>query len=81
LEIADEARKQAGVTEHNRTLSDTQREQAYAWLQHHFEKRFLHNADIKQGIADVEAHPEKFGGRQIKILKDTAVGMTTLQIV
>jgi hypothetical protein len=34
----------------------------------------LHNEDIKQGIADAEAHPEKFGGRQIKILKDRRRG-------
>ena len=27
-------RKHAGVTEHNRTLSDDQRGKAYDWLQH-----------------------------------------------
>ena len=34
----------------------------------------MRNEGIKQGIADAEAHPKKFGGRQIKILTDRRRG-------
>jgi|TARA_B110000046_G_C12898791_1_gene357603 hypothetical protein len=53
-------------------------QQAYEWLQHQcFKTHFLNTEDIKQRIADAEAHPGKFQSNQYSRLHELYKGIPT----
>ena len=75
LKIAEEARKQVGITSHDQTLTNKQRAAAFHWLQYGcFEKHFTKNPALWQMIIQFEANPDSCQGQQLKTLKGNRRG-------
>ena len=75
LKIAEEARKQSGITHYNQTLTNQQREKAHQWLQYQcFEKVFILNPALSQMVSQFHANPDSCKGPQRKTLKDKRRG-------
>ena len=75
LKIAEEARKQVGVTSHDQTLTNQQRATALHWLQHEcFEKHFMKNPALSRIMIEFDANPDSCKGPQLKTLKENRRG-------
>jgi len=75
LMIAEEARRQVGVTSHDQTLTDQQRETALVWLKHEcFEKHFMTNPALSRIMIQFEANPDSCKGPELKTLRENRRG-------
>jgi hypothetical protein len=70
LEIIKSARRHAGVTRDNQTLTKCEFARARSWLQAIFEEKFMRNGEIKDRIKKLDAVPHSFTRKDKKMLRD-----------